>query len=110
MIKLNGYLNQSATFNKTGEIADNTPVAISENLCVVAPDTEDALFGVCISSDENAALVQTHGYVELPYTVAPTVGYQTILATKDGVKTGAQGRPCFVVSVDTDTQRCGIIL
>ena len=110
MIKLNGYNNSFATFYSKGEIANNTPVAVSENLTVKADETAAPIFGVCVSCDGEKALVQTHGYVEVPYTSEPTVGYAQLLATKNGVHSDATGRPCFVVSVDQENNTCGIIL
>ncbi len=110
MIKVNGFNNTYITLHKSGEIENGTPVVISDNL-TVAPATDATFCGVCVSTDDEFALVQMTGYVEVKCASNIELGEVNLVTDGNGlVCVGTGGIPCAVVSIDSENGRCGIIL
>lgn len=83
------------------------PVKVSANGTVALAAAEDPFIGVLdlIDSSQECCAVQDCGYVTLPYTGAPALNRQELVANGDGgVKpptTAGTGRMYFIVNKDT---------
>ncbi len=96
---------------------EGKPVKVSANGTVALASGEERFFGVVlsVSEDHQVAVVQTHGFVTVPYTgAAPALGYTELVADgTGGVKvptTAGTGIPYWVVAVDTANQTVTFLL
>lgn len=108
-IGLNGFNDNTVTFEATEEVAKGTLVKLIDDNTVAPCEAGDKVVGVCVNERQGYAAVKLCGYAELPVEGAVNIGYQT-LAAADGtsLKADANGREYLVVSADTDV--IGLIL
>lgn len=115
-VSFEGYGELATTFynNATNPASAGDPVYVTGNGEVSACASGKIPVGVAVSADKDYAVVQTHGFVRLPYSgdTAPAVGIATLAADGDGgvtiPKTG--GANFLVLEVDTGAQTVGFIL
>lgn len=113
-VSFEGYGERATTFynNSTNPASAGDPVYLTGNGEVSVCTSGKIPVGVAIAADDDYAVVQTAGFVRLPFSgeTAPTVGFSTLAADGNGgvttVKTG--GASFLVIEVNTDT--VGIIL
>jgi hypothetical protein len=112
-ISLNGYGENTATFEADSAVTAGIPVKMTGNGTVGACLEKDKFCGVVLSVRGGYAAVQLGGYARVLYSgsTAPVVGYQMLSGTGDGkVQVEATGRSILVTDVDTAAKTCGIIL
>ncbi len=97
---------------EAGSAAAGYPVSMSGNSKVSNAPDGAAPVGICLHVRSGIAAVQMKGYAEVSYTgTAPALGWASILSNgQGGVKTGAGGVSCLVVSVDTAAKTLGLYL
>lgn len=108
-IGLNGFNDNTVTFEATAEVSKGTLVKLIDDNTVAPCENGDKVVGVCVNERQGYAAVKLCGYVELPAEGAVNVGYQTLSAADGNTfKADANGREYLVVSADTDV--IGVIL
>lgn len=115
-VSFEGYGERAATFynNATNPAAAGDPVYVTGNGEVSVCSSGKIPAGVAISANDDYAVVQTEGFVRLPYSgdTAPAVGFATLAADGTGgvtvPKTG--GASFLVLEVDTSAETVGLIL
>lgn len=103
-----GYMEQVTTFEADSDVVVGRAVMMKSNgkvkLC-----TSGKPVGICIALRDGYAAVQTHGYVEVPYTGEISVGVTAVAGSTGGaVAVSESGRPC--IAVETEEAYAGIIL
>lgn len=109
-ISLQGYNAKYATFIASIGLKAGDLVSVSANN-QVSSVTSGKFVGVVRSVRGNYALVQTSGYVSVPYSggTAPSLGFQSIAAAAGGVASSDSGREVIVTSVDSVNKSVGIL-
>lgn len=108
-VSLNGFGENIATFETQGTVTAGTPVMVTANGKVAAADGD--FCGVCTNVRNGYAAVQLRGYVTLPYTTQPTVGYDKLSADSGKITADdTNGREYLVIDVDTTAKTAGILL
>jgi hypothetical protein len=111
-ISLNGFGENTATFEAVTGVIAGMPVKMTANGTVGPCAQNDKFCGVVVNVRGGFAAVQVFGYVRVQYSgAAPAVGYQTLNGAGDGtVQVEATGRSLLVTDVDEMAKTCGIIL
>ena len=111
-ISLNGFWENVATFDVSGEVKSGMPVKISANGTVAPCAAKDKFCGLVLSVHNGYAAVQMTGYIKVSYAgTKPTVGYQTVNADGTGkVQVETTGRLLLITDVDEPEGTCGLVL
>ncbi|MBC8585324.1 hypothetical protein [Youxingia wuxianensis] len=113
-LSLNGYNAKYATFKLAANsaAAEGNMVKVTGSYTVDKAGDGNVFAGLLIHKTGSAALVQTGGYMNVPYTgTAPAYGYNIIACNATGgIKTNSTGIGVTVVDIDTDNSTVGIIL
>lgn len=109
-VRFNGFGENVLTFETQGTVNAGEPVMISSSGKVSA--ASGAFCGVCRAVRNGYAAVQLSGYVTVPYSAAPNVGYVKLASSGGSVAASeASGaREYLVADVDTVAGTVGIIL
>lgn len=103
-----GYMEQVTTFEADETVEVGKAVAMKENGKVKLA-TSGKPVGLCIALRAGYAAVQTHGYMEVPYSGTANLGVTGVTADSEGkFAQNDEGRDCIVVYADS--KYAGIIL
>ena len=113
-ISFEGFNNQFATFEFSGNVKQNDLVSINASGKVVAASEGDILFGVCTNKRDNIVTVQLSGYAELESNGDITeCGIMKIVCADNSyirIAEDSEDAPYVrVVKVSTDSEVVGII-
>lgn len=103
-ISLQGFNAKHATFAVSGDVEAGKVVSVKETNTIKTAAANDAFLGVAVSVNSGYALVQTSGFVTLPYSgaTAPSYGQQILAADANGgVAVASAGRTVMVCGLDT---------
>ena len=102
-IKFSGFNENVLTFEYTGTLNKGDLVKMSASAKVTKATANDDFIGVCVSTRNGYAAVQTAGYVEYAKSGTVNVGYNKLVAASDGVKTAESGIDRLVIYSDDST-------
>jgi len=106
---LDGYGQMVLTL-EGGGLSKGDIVKMSGNKTVSKAGAGEAFCGVVVSPDTSYAGVQTHGYVELPYSGAVSVGYQQLVADGNGGVTAGEDKGQEYLVIFAEDNTVGILL
>ena len=100
-VSFNGFNENTATFKVNGDIANGTPVKMSESDTVAACANGDKFCGFVVNCDGGYAAIQLSGTVTAAYSGSvPEVGYANLASDGKGVTVSDGGREYLVLAVD----------
>ncbi len=108
-VSFNGFGENVATFEMAANVEKGVPVMITDNGKVSL--STGPFCGVCVGTRNGFAAVQLTGYVRLPYTTAPSIGYSKISVSGGKITAdNSTGREYLIVDLDTTNKIAGIML
>lgn len=112
-VRYDGYNTNCLTMEK-GDAVVGSPASVNTSGKATLAVNGKPFIGLCVSIRGDYAVIQTHGYMKLPYVQEPDYGVCALAAGTGGTVSPATletaGRPAIVVEVDTVNKTVGFII